>query len=158
MRPVLVIQSARPKVLEDYLARRGTAAGITVLGRSPVADGEVERLEVPPGRMHWRRLGADVQEALRRQRWSAIVVLHNLGDDSYRDVLAIALRAQATAPITIYYADGVEHLHRSALTLVGARTAWSGLASLALGLLIGAALPVAALRAIRARRPSPARR
>lgn len=152
---VLVIQSARASVLDAYLSERRLVDDVIVLGRAPVKRPHVARLETPPGSLRWDRLPGAVRHILRRQQWSRIVVLHNLGDDNYRDVLAIAARAQPTAPLTIRYADGVEHRYASALTLLARRAIWRCVGSLALALLLMAALPLT-LR--RARRHAPAGR
>lgn len=146
---VLVIRSAREHVLRGCLERIAAGARVTVLGQRARVRTAVDWVDAPPGPLAWRRLDREARAALRSRRWSEVVVLHNLGDEGYADVLALALRAAPLAPLRVYYADGVECRHHSALTLAATRGAWTCMASAVLGLLMLAAVPFATVRSLR---------
>jgi hypothetical protein len=93
---ILVIRSARPSVLDDFLRHRSTASPVTVL-------------EVASG-------------APAVQRWEEIVVLHNQGNDSYVPIYWLAARAAGwRTPFRIYYQNGTEQLYRSVVEFAARR-------------------------------------
>ena len=140
MRSVLVIRSAREAVLQAYLAL-GSGDRITVLGHGPAPDRRVDFIEAPSGALRWRRFDRGVRAALRRRRWSKIVVLHNLSDESYAGVLAIAARVSPTTPLRIFQANGVERAYPSWLHFAAIRGPQIAFASVICGVLITALLP-----------------
>jgi hypothetical protein len=136
---ILVIRSAREPVLRSYLTHAPLGARVTVLGQGePPA--RCEAAPAPPGPMRWRRLEPDVRRALRARYWSEIVVLHNLGDDSYAHIYVMALRIRPIAALRIVYADGTESRYRSVLSFFALRSVTAAAASIALICLFGAAL------------------
>lgn len=146
MRHVLVIRSARADLLRRCLAWMPADARVTTLGaRVPGLDVS-EWVDAPAGPLSWRALNDDARVALRSRRWDELVILHNLGDDDYGDIVALARRIAPLAPLRVYYADAVEHRHHSALALGAHRAAHSALASVLLGLLMVVTLPLVAAR------------
>jgi len=95
-------------------------------------------IETPQGPLCWSRLSPYARVALRNTRWSEIVLLHNLGDESYDDVLRMALRAGAFRPLRVFYADGVEHRYGTVLALA-VRADVSGALPAAFGLVAAVA-------------------
>jgi hypothetical protein len=147
---ILVVRSAREPVLRSYLARAPLGARITVLGQGEPPE-RCAAAPAPPGPMRWARLQPEVRRALRARYWSEIVVLHNLGDDSYAYIYALALRVRPTASFRIVYADGTERRYRSVLSFFAVRIVTAAAASVALICLIGAALGLRLHRAARLR-------
>jgi hypothetical protein len=145
---ILVIRSAREPVLRSYLAHAPLGGRVTVLGQGEPPE-RCEAALAPHGPMRWQRLDPDVRRALRARYWSEIVVLHNLGDDSYAHIYAIALRIRPTAAFRIVYADGTESRYRSVLSFFAMRSVTAAAASVALICLIGAALGLKLRRAVR---------
>lgn len=149
---VLIIRSARETVLRNYLARNPDVP-VTILGHASASqDSEPRLLQAPPGPLRWRRFNISLRNALRTRRWSEIVVLHNLGDESYTGVYAIAARVGATAPFRIFQANGVEHVYRSWLHFAATRVPLVAVASLALAILVVALVPFRLCRALGWRR------
>jgi hypothetical protein len=145
---VLVIRSAREPVLRGYLAHAPLGARVTVLGQGqPPA--RCEAAAAPEGPMRWHRLDPAVRRSLRARYWSEIVVLHNLGDDSYAAIFLMALRIRPTAAFRVVYADGTESRHRSVLSFWALRSVTAAAASLTLICLIGAVLGLKLRRAVR---------
>jgi hypothetical protein len=145
---ILVVRSAREPVLRSYLAHAPLGARVTVLGQGEPPE-RCEAAPAPHGPMRWHRLASDVRRTLRARYWSEIVVLHNLGDDSYAHIYAMALRIRPTAAFRVVYADGTQTRHRSVLSFVAVRSLTTAAASVALICLIGAALGLKLRRAMR---------
>jgi hypothetical protein len=152
MTHVLVIRSARPDVYRHFVERAGDTS-LTVLGArikdDLAAAGHCRiptRIDAPSGPLSWDRLSPYARVALRNTRWSEIVLLHNLGDESYDPVLRIALRAGALRPLRVFYADGVEHRYPTVLLLALRRLVLSLIASAIVSTLAIAAAGRAALR------------
>ena len=137
--PVLVVRSARESVLRDYL--RDAPPHVVVLGHPPAPAG-AGFLAAPPGPLRWRRFDRSLRHALTTRRWSEIVVLHNMGDQAYAGVFAIAGRIRPTAPLRIFRANGVSEIHPSWFALIARRTPRAALASLAGAALIVVLMPV----------------
>jgi hypothetical protein len=153
MTHVLVIRSARQEVYQQFVTRVDLSASLTILGTrmndDVLAAGRSRiptTIETPPGPLAWNRLSPYARVALRNTRWSEIVLLHNLGDESYRDVLRIALRAGALRPLCVFYADGTEHRYGTVLSLAARRLALSLVASTIVSLLAVAAAGWATIR------------
>jgi hypothetical protein len=145
---ILVVRSAREPVLRSYLAHAPLGARVTVLGQGQPPE-RCDAAPAPQGPMRWHRLDPDVRRSLRARYWSEIVVLHNLGDDSYAHIYAMALRIRPTAAFRVVYADGTESRYRSVLSFVAVRTVTAAAASVALICLIGAAFGLKLRRAVR---------
>jgi hypothetical protein len=147
MMHVLVIRSARSDVYRQCMSGISPDAAVTVLGTrlndDVLAVGRLRiptRIDTTPGPQSWNRLSPYARAALRNTRWSEIVILHNLGDESYDDVIGIASRAGAWRPLRVFYADGVEHRYGMVLSLVARRWALSLIASTILALVAAAAI------------------
>lgn len=146
MRDVLVIRSARADVLRGCLERMPEDARITLLGTPVPGNGAVRCVAAPAGPLSWQRLDGAARAALRATRWSEIVMLHNLGDEDYAEIIALARRTGPLTPFRIYYADGVERRYRTVLALAVRRAMRSLAATAVLGVVMLIALPVAAAR------------
>jgi hypothetical protein len=145
---ILVIRSARETVLRSYLAHAPLGARVTVLGQGP-PPARCEAAPAPHGPMRWQRLDPEVRRALQARYWSEVVVLHNLGDDSYAHIYTMALRIRPTAAFRVVYADGTERRHRSVLSFFAIRSVTAAAASVALICLMGVALGLKLRRAMR---------
>ena len=132
---VLVIRSARDAVFRQYLATAAPAT-ITALAQPGCMPEGVHLVPAPAGPMQWCTLSESAQASLTATDWGEVVILHNLGDDSYDDVIAIALRAAPFAPLRIHYADGVQHRYRSTLAFYASRKLTAAAGILVAGLLM----------------------
>jgi hypothetical protein len=144
-RPVLVIAAARQETLTAYL-HRSRSRPITVLKREPINHPGVSNLLAPPGRLTWEGLERHARDVIGNTAWAEVVVLHNMGDDSYDHILRIARRAGWHRPLVIAYADGAIRRHRSVAVLMAARATWTLAASLLAPVLM---LVASATRAVR---------
>lgn len=121
--PILLIRAASEAVLRASLARVAPGQRVVVLGHGTSdPDLRAERLIAPAGPLRWRTLAPHIRRALRRTRWSEVIVLHNQGYDAYTRVFAIALRSATWRPLHIVYADGSERCYRSTVSFVLHRT------------------------------------
>jgi hypothetical protein len=136
---ILVIRSARDVVFRQYLAT-ATPQSVTALAQPGSMPNGVCLVPAPAGPMQWRRLPEPQQATLTSTDWDEVVILHNLGDDSYDEVIGIALRSAPFAPLTIHYADGVQRRYRCTMAFYAGRKLMAAVGSFVFGLLMLVAL------------------